>query len=87
MYTDYLQNIPEAKFTSLILVHEWLTQPNYGGSATTFIIRTPDEQAMAKLKHHVMVLVKVPMFDTWSSTYISQDKPRCWCVRHAPEAG
>lgn len=67
MYTDYLQNIPEAKFTSLILLHEWLTQPNYGGSATTFIIRTSDEQAMAKLKHHVMALVKVPVFDTWSS--------------------
>ena len=67
MYTDYLQNIPEAKFTSLILLHEWLTQPNYGGSATTFIIRTSDEQAMAKLKHHVTALVKVPVFDAWAS--------------------
>jgi hypothetical protein len=67
MYTDFLHNIPEAKFTSLILLHEWLTQPNYGGSATTFIIRTSDAQAMAKLKHHVMAVVKVPVFDTWSS--------------------
>lgn len=31
MYAAFLQNIPEAKFTSLILCHELLTQPNYGG--------------------------------------------------------
>jgi hypothetical protein len=67
MYTDYLQNIPEAKFTSLILIHEWLIQPNYGGSSTTFIIRTSDEQAMAKLKHHITALVKVPVFEAWAS--------------------
>jgi hypothetical protein len=67
MYTDYLQNIPEAKFTSLILVHEWLIQPNYGGSSTTFIVRTSEEQAMAKLKYHITALVKVPVFDVWAS--------------------
>ena len=31
MYTAYLQTIPEAKFASLILCHEWLTLPNYNG--------------------------------------------------------
>jgi hypothetical protein len=37
MYSAFMQNIPEAKFTSLILCHELLTDPNYGGKSTTFI--------------------------------------------------
>ena len=65
MYTDFMQHIPEAKFTSCILVHEWMVVPNYGGKSTTFMFHTPDEQA--KLKHHVHELVKVPVFDAWAS--------------------
>ncbi|MBI5928192.1 MAG: hypothetical protein HY862_02705 [Chloroflexi bacterium] len=64
-YTDFIQHIPEAKFTSCILAHEWVVAPNYGGKSTTFIFHTPDEQA--KLKHHVHELVKIPVFDGWAS--------------------
>jgi hypothetical protein len=67
MYTAFMQNIPEAKFTSLILVHELAVQPNYGGKSTTFIFRVSDEQATAQLKHHVTELVNVPVFDDWAN--------------------
>jgi hypothetical protein len=66
MYTAFLQNIPEAKFTSLILLHEQVMQPNYGGKSTAFIVRVSDEQATMQLKHHVTELVKVPVFDDWA---------------------
>ncbi|MBZ0275800.1 MAG: hypothetical protein K8I60_06630 [Anaerolineae bacterium] len=66
MYAAFLQNIPEAKFTSLILCHELLTQPNYGGQSTTFIFHVSDEQAMAQLRQHVTKLVKVPVFPEWT---------------------
>ena len=66
MYHDFMQNIPEAKFTSLILCHDLLIHPNYGGKSTTFILRTDETQAAAKLKHHVTELVKVPVFDEWA---------------------
>lgn len=66
MYNAYTQNIPEAKFTSLILCHELVTQPNYGGKSTTFIFHVSDEQAMAQLRHHVTRLVKVPVFPDWT---------------------
>lgn len=66
MYMDYLQNMPEAKFTSLMLAHEMLVEPNYGGKSTTFIFHLSDEQAMAQLKHHVTELVNVPVFNHWS---------------------
>ncbi len=66
MYTDYLHNMPEAKFTSLMLAHEMLVEPNYGGKSTTFIFHLSDEQAMAQLKHHVTELVNVPVFNGWS---------------------
>jgi hypothetical protein len=66
MYHDYMQNIPEAKFTSLILCHDLLVNPNYGGKSTTFILRTDEAQAAGKLKDHVAELVKVPVFDEWA---------------------
>ncbi|MBZ0294219.1 MAG: hypothetical protein K8L99_16775 [Anaerolineae bacterium] len=66
MYTAFMQNIPEAKFTSLILLHELVTQPNYGGKSTTFILHVSDEQAMAQLRHHVTRLVNVPVFPNWT---------------------
>jgi hypothetical protein len=53
MFTDYLQNIPEAKFTSLIVQHEMVTQPNDGGKSTTITLRVSDEHG----------LVKVPVFE------------------------
>lgn len=66
MYTAYMQNIPEAKFTSLILLHELTVQPNYGGKSTTFIFHVSDEQAMAQLRQHVTRLVNVPVFPEWT---------------------
>jgi hypothetical protein len=66
MYSAYLNSISEAKFTSAILVHEWLTEPNYGGKSLTGIFRTSEEQAIAKLLHHVRQLVNIPVFDTWA---------------------
>ena len=66
MYSAYMQNIPEAKFTSLILLHELVTQPNYGGKSTTFIFHVSDEQAMAQLRDHVTKLVNVPVFTEWT---------------------
>ena len=66
MYSAFMQNIPEAKFTSLILCHELLTQPNYGGASTSFMIHVSDEQAMAQLRQHITKLVKVPVFPEWT---------------------
>ena len=66
IYTDFLHNMPEAKFTSLMLAHEMLIEPNYGGKSTTFIFHLSDEQAMAQLKHHVTELVNLPVFNHWS---------------------
>ena len=67
MYSAFMQNIPEAKFTSLILCHEQLTQPNYNGDSTTFIFHISDKQAMIQLRHHITQLVKVPVFPEWTS--------------------
>jgi hypothetical protein len=66
MFTAYLNNIPEAKFTSAILVHESLIQPNYKGKALTAIFRISEEQAVAKLLYHVRQLVNIPVFDVWA---------------------
>lgn len=86
MYTAFTQNIPEAKFTSLILLHEMVTQPNYGGKSTTFILHVSDEQAMAQLHQHVMKLVKVPVFLEWTG-YLWQAGQSAMLVRKTRGAG
>jgi hypothetical protein len=86
MYHAYMTNIPEAKFTSLILVHEWAVVPNYNGAATTFLFRTDDAQATAKLKHHVTELVKVPVFDAWAD-YLYSAGQTTGLVRQTRSAG
>jgi hypothetical protein len=86
MYHAYLHYLPEARFASLILVHDWAVMPNYGGKATTFIFRTSDAQSMAKLKHHVTQLVNVPVFDAWSS-YLYDAGQRAMLVRKTRSAG
>jgi hypothetical protein len=86
MYHPYLHYLPEARFASLILVHEWAVTPNYGGKATTFIFRTSDGQATAKLKHHVTQLVNIPVFDTWS-TYLYEAGQKAMLVRKTRSAG
>lgn len=86
MYHPYLHYLPEARFASLILVHDWAVTPNYGGKATTFIFRTSEAQTVAKLKHHVMQLVNVPVFDAWSA-YLYKAGQRAMLVRKARSAG
>ena len=86
MYTAFMQNIPEAKFTSLILCHELLTAPNYGGKSTTFIFHVSDEQAMAQLRHHVTKLVKVPVFTDWTG-YLWQAGQSAMLVRPTRTGG
>lgn len=86
MYHDYMQNIPEAKFTSLILCHDLLVNPNYGGKSTTFILRIDAAQAAAKLKHHITELVKVPVFDEWAG-YLYHAGQTAMLVRQTRSAG
>jgi hypothetical protein len=86
IYHDFMQNIPEAKFTSLILCHDLLVNPNYGGKSTTFILRTDKAQAAAKLKHHVTELVKVPVFDDWIG-YLYHAGQTAMLVRPTRSAG
>lgn len=86
MYHPYLHYLPEARFASLILVHEWAVTPNYGGKATTFIFRISEAQAVAKLKHHVMQLVNIPVFDTWLA-YLYEAGQKAMLVRKTRSAG
>ncbi len=85
-YKDFFAHLPEAKFTSLILVHEMLVAPSYGGKSTTFIIRTSDEQAIAQLKQHVTELVNIPIFDTWAG-YLWQAGQAAMLVRRTHSGG
>jgi hypothetical protein len=86
MYHPYLHYLPEARFASLILVHDWAVTPNYGGKFTTFIFRTSDAQATAKLRHHVMQLVNIPVFEAWSA-YLYEAGQRAMLVRKCRSAG
>ena len=86
MYTAFAQNIPEAKFSSMILLHEQVIQPNYGGKSTTFILHVSDEQAMAQLHQHVTKLVKVPVFVEWMG-YLWQAGQTAMLVRKTRGAG
>jgi len=86
MYHPYLHYLPEARFASLLLVHDWAVTPLYGGKATTFIFRTSDGQATAKLKHHVTQLVNIPVFDMWSS-YLYEAGQKAMLVRKTRSAG
>ena len=81
----YLNSISEAKFTSAILVHEYLTLPNYGGKSLTGIFRTSQAQAMAKLLCHVRELVNIPVFDAWAG-YLYQAGQHAGLVR-TPRSG
>jgi hypothetical protein len=65
-YTAFMQNIPEARYTSVILLHECITAPNYGGKSRTCILRTDEAQGVAMLKQHITRLVAVPVFDAWA---------------------
>lgn len=86
MYGDFIQNIPEAKFTSLILCHDLLIHPNYGGQSTTFIFRSGEAQAAARLKYHITQLVKVPLFSEWTD-YLYQAGQTAMLVRETRVAG
>lgn len=86
MYHPYLHYLPEARFASLILVHDWAVTPRYGGKATTFIFRTSEAQAITKLKQHVMQLVNIPVFEAWSA-YLYEAGQRAMLVRKTRSAG
>ena len=86
MYHPYLHYLPEARFASLILVHDWAVTPNYGGKFTTFIFRTGAAQATAKLKHHITQLVNIPVFDAWSG-YLYEAGQRALLIRTCRSAG
>lgn len=86
MYSDCTQYLTEARFQNTILVHEMLTQPNYGGDSTTFIIRTSDEQAKAKLRHHITQLVSCAVFDEWTD-YLWNAGHAAMLVRPTRSAG
>lgn len=86
MYHPYLHYLPEARFASLILVHNLAVTPNYGGKSTTFIFRTSVVQATAKLKHHVTQLVNIPVFEGWSA-YLYEAGQRAMLVRKTRAAG
>lgn len=86
MYTDYLQTIPEARFTSLILLHERITRPN-DDAAATFLLRVSDAQAKAKLKHQVMQLVNIPVFDAWTEFLWSAGRSAALVRRTQPAGG
>jgi len=86
MYHPYLHYLPEARFASLIRVHDCAVTPNSGGKSTTFIFRTSEAQATAKLKHHVTQLVNIPVFDVWSA-YLYEAGQKALLVRKTRSAG
>ena len=86
MYHACLHALPEARFASLILVHDWAVTPNYGGKATTFLFRTSEAQAVARLRQHVMQLVSVPVFEAWAP-YLYEAGQRAMLVRKCRSAG
>ena len=86
MYHPYLHYLPEARFASLILVHDWAVTPNYGGKAMTFIFRASDTQATLKLKHHITQLVNIAVFDAWSA-YLYDAGQKAMLVRKTRAAG
>jgi len=67
MFTAYVHNLSEARFTSTLLVHACLTEPNYYGKSITALFRTSHEQAIAKLLDHVRQLVKIAVFEEWGA--------------------
>jgi hypothetical protein len=85
-YTAFAQNISEARFMSMILLHEWIVEPNYNGDSVTFIFRVSPEQAQAQLLNHVRKLVNVAVFDGWSD-YLWQAGTNAMLVRPARSGG
>jgi hypothetical protein len=85
-YASYFHNIPSARLTSLILVHERMLEPNYGGKSTTFILEAYEAQVIGQLKHHITELVNIPVFDEWAS-YLWEAGRSAQLVRKAQGEG
>jgi hypothetical protein len=85
-YTAFSQNLSEARFMSQILVHDWLTQPNYQGDSVTFIFPVSPAQARAQLLQHVRKLVAVAVFDAWRE-YLWQAGTTAMLLRPARSGG
>jgi len=77
-YTAYLNTMPEAKFTSAILVHAAL-QPT-SRHAFTGVFRTSEAQATAKVHHLVQALVTIPVFAIWAD-YLMDAGQRAGLIR------
>jgi hypothetical protein len=86
MYAAFAQNISEARFMSMILLHEWITEPNYNGDSVTFIFRISPEQAQAQLLDNIRKLVNVAVFDDWSD-YLWRAGSNAMLVRPARSGG
>jgi hypothetical protein len=65
-YVDAMVNLSEARFVTAILCHRNWVEPEYGDALLTYILGTDDAQAQALLRHHVLQLVKVPVFASWT---------------------
>jgi hypothetical protein len=85
-YSAFSQNLSEARFMSQILVHDWLTDPNYKGDSVTFIVRISPAQARARLLQHVRKLVAVAVFDDWRE-YLWQAGTTALLLRPARSGG
>jgi hypothetical protein len=86
MYTAFINNMSEARFVSLILVHEAWIDPNYSGDATTYIMQTDEAQAKGQLLHHVRELVSVPVFPEWVD-YLWQAGQSAMLIRNCNAGG
>jgi hypothetical protein len=85
-YTAILNNMSDVRFMHCILIHERMTEPNYSGKSTTYIIQVDEAQARGQLLHHVRELVGLPVFDTWTD-YLWQAGQTAMLVRNCRSAG
>ncbi|MEM9955270.1 MAG: hypothetical protein AAF846_26925 [Chloroflexota bacterium] len=85
-YTAFINNLSEARFVSMILVHEDWIDPNYKGAATSYIMQVSEAQAKGQLLHHVRELVSVPVFAEWTD-YLWQAGQTAMLIRECKTGG
>ena len=86
MYSAIMSNMSEVRFVHCILVHEKITDPNYNGKATTYIIEVNQTQAKGQLLHHIRETVNLPVFDEWID-YLWQAGQTAMLVRNCRAGG
>ena len=85
-YRDYFANLPEKKFTSLILLHKLMTEPIYNERSTTYLIALDDQQARQKLYDHIALLLDIPLFEHWTD-YLWEAGSTAMLLRSIASAG